>query len=138
LDQSNGDSLLGRGFVIFQEGYDCLFSFSLTDPSACGLSWSQGQHRAAVGAITDLSGQLITPQNPVHQGQPMTLWTTGLSGLVRDEAGLLETTNSFVVGFGVAQDGKDIPATVSSGLGYAGPVGQFQALSTWAGESPQL
>ena len=29
--------------VVFQVGYDCLFSYSLSDPASCGLSWSQGK-----------------------------------------------------------------------------------------------
>jgi hypothetical protein len=32
--------------VVFQVGYDCLFSYSTSDPASCGLSWTPGQHRA--------------------------------------------------------------------------------------------
>lgn len=65
--------------VVFGVGYECLFSYSVSDPTSCGLSWSQGQHRALLGAITDaLSGQLISSQNPVHQGQIISLWMTAL------------------------------------------------------------
>jgi hypothetical protein len=69
---------------IFGVGYECLFSFSLTDPSSCGLSWSQGPNRALLGAVTDISGNLITSQNPVRQGELITLWMTGLTGLDLD------------------------------------------------------
>jgi hypothetical protein len=69
IDPPNGDSLLGQtpGFVVFHEGYDCLFSFSLSDPGAGGRSWITGPHRAAVGAVTDPTGALIGPSNPAHQ-----------------------------------------------------------------------
>ena len=49
--------------AVFGVGYECLYSFSLADPTSCGVSWSQGQHRGALGAVTDTSGQLITSQN---------------------------------------------------------------------------
>ena len=77
--------------VVFQVGYDCLFSYSLSDPASCGLSWSQGQHRAPAGAVTDaVSGQLISSQSPVHQGQVITLWMTALYGgmTTNNETGL--------------------------------------------------
>ena len=126
--------------VVFQVGYDCLFSYSLTDPASCGLSWSQGQHRAPVGAITDaVSGQLISSQNPIHQGQAITLWMTALYGGVtlNKKTGLLQQANPAPVGFGVAQLGKDIAATVGSG--FTGPFGAFMSPAPiWAGESPQF
>jgi hypothetical protein len=109
--------------VVFEVGYDCLFSFSLIDPVSCGLSWTPGNHRALSGAVTDaISWQLISSQNPVHQGQLITLWVTGLqSGSVR---------------FGVAQLGNDIPATVTYGM--EGQYGTFLTpAALWAGESPQ-
>jgi hypothetical protein len=129
--QYNGDYS-----VVFGVGYDCLFSFSLTDPSACGLSWSQGQHRALLGAVTDISGQLITSQNPAHQDEIIILWMTGLTRLKLDaKSGLLQQTSPDTVYFGVAQYGKDIPTTV--GFGFNGEIGQFQSQpALFAGESP--
>jgi hypothetical protein len=126
--------------VVFQIGYDCLFSYSLTDPTSCGLSWSQRQHRVQVGAITDaVSGQLISSQNPIHQGQVITLWMTALYGGVtlNNKTGLLQQANPAPVGFGVAQLGEDIAATVGSG--FTGPFGAFMSPAPiWAGESPQF
>lgn len=124
--------------LIYGIGYDCLFSFSLTDSGACGLSWTQGQHRAMVGAITDAtSGQLITAQNPIHQNQLITIWLTGLVGMNRDsKTGLLQKRTPPTFAFGVAQNGKDLPGTVSPG--EFGEYGQFVTVpSLWAGESPE-
>jgi hypothetical protein len=111
-----GSSWDAVDFAVFGVGYDCLFSFSQSDPGACGLSWSQGQHRGMLAAATDTSGQLITTKNPIHQGQIFTLWATGLAH------GTL--TGVF---FGVAQNGHDL--SYSSEMPYMA--------ASWAGESPQ-
>ena len=58
--------------AVFQVGYECLFSFSVTDPSTCGVSWSPGPKRAPIGAVSDVLGRLVMSQNPVHQGQSIT------------------------------------------------------------------
>jgi hypothetical protein len=123
------DSNYGDRAIVFGVGYDCLFSLSVTDPSACGLAWFQGLHRALLGAVTDAaSGQLITRQNPVHQGQLITLWLTGLPGLRRDPGtGLLQLANPGLATFGVAQYGSDKKVE---------PLVTPPAL--WAGESPQF
>jgi hypothetical protein len=123
---------------VFGVGYECLFSFSLTDPLACGLSWSQGQHRALLGAVTDISGNLITSQNPVRQGELITLWMTGLTGLNLDpKTGLLQQATPGPWGFGVAQSGSDIPATISFNSFDGTITGLFQTpLALFAGESP--
>lgn len=131
LDASGGDS------AVFGIGYDCLFSFSLTDPSSCGLSWS-GQNRALVGAVTDASGRLINFQNPISQGQIIVVYFTGLSGLMLDAStGLLDVAHPGPLGFGIAQYGNDIPATVMSLFGF-----QYGLVSTpvplWVGQSPQF
>jgi len=133
----NADPIDG-GFVVFGQGYDCLFSFSITDPSACGLSWSSGLHRAAVGAITDLSGHLLSSKNPVYQGQDIVMWATGLGGLPRNgTTGLLQQSNPLSVGFGVSQNGTDLPSTIGSG--FDGDFGTFQTRhALWAGESPEF
>ena len=133
--------------VVFQIGYDCLFSASLSDPSACGLSWSNGQDRAPVGAVTDaISGQLINTQNPAYQGRLLTLWMTGLKGGVTLDAKTgLQTANIVApVGFGVAQFGKDIEGTLGVAPATAPdtpsvPIGTFMSpMPLWAGESPQF
>jgi len=114
--------------IVFEVGYDCLFSFSLIDSAACGLSWSPGEHRGISGALVDAeSGKLISSQNPVHQGQLITAWMTGVSGLKRDRsAGLYQVADFGSLVFGVAQNGKD-------------QLSQFKTPSvTWAGESPQF
>jgi len=134
LDPVDGD------FALFEVGYDCLFSFSMAEPSACGISWSQGQDRAVLGAVTDISGQLIWSRNPVHQGEIITLWATGLTGLSLDsQTGLLRQAQPRPVSFGVAQEGSDIPATVSYDSFDGLYLGQFSTPpAIWAGQSPQF
>ena len=114
-------------YAVFGVGYDCLYSFSLSDPGACGLSWSEGQHRAILGAVTDaISGRLITTQNPVHQGQLLTFWMTGLTGdpWFKDNATFC---------YGVAQTGKDLP----SGEGWCQSPNSPTMPGMWAGKSPE-
>jgi hypothetical protein len=113
---------------IFIEGYDCLFSLSLTSPpSACGFSPSPGgTSKQPIGAVTDLSGNLITNQNPVHQGQPITLWMTGLTGLTQSAAtGLLQQPSPGPMFFDLSQSGASIPGV------------SLVATPVWAGQSPQ-
>ena len=74
----------GGDFAVFQVGYDCDFSLSVTYPEACGYSPSSGQNRVPIGAVTDASGNLITSLNPIHQGQLIVLWATGLGALTLD------------------------------------------------------
>ncbi len=33
------DSFKGRYDIVFQMGYECLYSYSLSDPASCGVSW---------------------------------------------------------------------------------------------------
>jgi hypothetical protein len=112
---------------IFIAGYDCLFSLSLTYPSACGFSANPGLARSTIAAVTDLSGNLITSENPVHGGQIVTLWMTGLTGLTKSPTtGLLQQASPSAVGFGLRQYGVfDIPG------------GAGQTIPMWAGQSPQ-
>jgi hypothetical protein len=133
--------------VVFEVGYDCLFSSSVSDPASCGLSWSTGQDRAPVGAITDaLSGQLISPRNPVYQGRLITLWMTALRGGVAldSQTGLQTGKTITPIGFGVAQSGKDIEGTLGVQAPTAPnmpsvPIGTFMSPTPlWAGESPQF
>ncbi len=115
--------------VVFQTGYDCLFSASLSDPASCGLSWTGGEDRAPVGAVTDaLSGQLISTQNPIYQGRLVTLWMTALyGGVTLNSATGLRTANTIApVAFGVAESGKDLTTSFMS------------PMPLWAGESPQF
>lgn len=115
--------------VVFQIGYDCLYSASLSDPTACGLSWVNGEDRAPVGAVTDaLSGQLISTQNPVYQGRLITLWMTALYGGVTLDSGTgLRTANTIApIAFGVAQSGNDLTTSFMS------------PMPLWAGASPQF
>lgn len=126
--------------VVFQVGYDCLYSYSLMSPQSCGLSWSPGQYRAPVGAMVDaISGQLVSAQFPAHQGQVVTLWMTGLYGGVtlNTGTGLFQQASPTSIGFGVAQQGTDIPSTVA--YGFSGVYGTFSTPAPlWAGESPQF
>lgn len=136
----------GDGDVVFQVGYDCLYSYSLLDPASCGLSWSQGQYREPLGAVTDaISGQLVSSKAPVHQGQLITLWMTGLySGVtLNTKTGLMTANTITPIGFGVAQLGQDRMNTLecpslqcAGGFGF---VGAFMTpLPLWAGESSQF
>ena len=130
----------GDNNIVFSLGYDCFFSYSLSDPSACGLSSSAGFHRALLGAMTEaVSGKLISSNNPVHQGELITLWMTALYGGVRldSNTGLLSQPNPAPVGFGVAQFGQDMALTVKAGA--HGPTGAFMTpVPLWAGEQPQI
>jgi hypothetical protein len=153
--QNNPDAFqVGEGGdydVVFEVGYDCLFSYSLTDPSGCGLSWAQGQNRAPLGAITDAaSGTLISSNAPVHQGQAITLWMTGLYGGVtlNNLTGLMTSITPTPIGFGVAQLGQDEMSTLMCpgtqqncyyGSPLLGFVGAFMTpMPIWAGESSQF
>jgi hypothetical protein len=111
--------------IIFIAGYDCLFSLSLMYPSDCGFSWylGVGQARSWIGAVTDSSGTLITSENPVHEGQLVTLWMTGLTGLTQNPTtGLLEQASPSGVSFGVLQYGV---------------FNTLRQTPIWAGQSPQ-
>lgn len=113
---------------IFIGGYDCLFADSLTDPSACGFSPTPiGRSNYPIGAVTDLSGNLITNQNPVHQGQPVTMWMTGLTGLSQSPVtGLLQQPSPGSFFFGLSQYGGEIT-----------PGAFLVDTPVWAGQSPQ-
>jgi hypothetical protein len=123
--------------TVFQVGYDCLFSFSKDTSTHCGLSWDQGLNRAALGAITDLSGNLISSSNPIHQAQIVTLWVTGLANLTESSAGNYVETDPSEIGFGISQHGMDLAATVEYSWkgGYTGAF--FSPAPLFAGESPQ-
>ena len=91
-------------FVVFQVGYDCDYSLSLTYAETCGYSQVSGQNRVPIGAATDVTGILITSQNPIHQGQVLSLWATGLGPLtLNSTSGLLQQTIPSPFTFGVAQ-----------------------------------
>jgi hypothetical protein len=125
--------------LVFVIGFDCLFSYSLIDPSSCGFSIAEGQHRAPQGTITDAaSGQLISSQYPVYQGQIVTLWMTALYGGVvfNNDTGLWQQSNPSPIGFGVAQLSEDMANSIY--LGPKGLVGTFMSPAPiWAGEQPQ-
>jgi hypothetical protein len=115
--------------VVFQVGYDCLFSYSVSDPASCGLSWVNGEDRALTGAVTDaISGQLISSQNPSYQGRLITLWMTALYGGVtlNSQSGLRTGNMIAPITFGVAQAGSDLTTA------FVSPT------PLWAGESPQF
>jgi uncharacterized protein (TIGR03437 family) len=116
-------------FAVFGVGYDCDFALSLSHPNSCGYSATPGQNTVPIGAITDVSGNLVTSQNPVHQGQIIVLWATGLGDLIQ-QGDFLQQKNPDPITFGASQP-KD--------------GGGFNVLNTawktvtpiWAGESPQ-
>src|SRR5207248_6218895 len=103
-------------------GVDCQFSLSLIHPEARGYSLSSGQNRVLIGAITDITGNLVTSQNPIRQGQVIILWATGLGALTTDPAtGLSQQINPRKITFGVIQLN----------------VSNWGQPPLWSGESPQ-
>jgi hypothetical protein len=65
---------------IFREGYDCFIDSRYQDYGKnCGLSWADPPtYSADRGAITDLTGNLITSANPAHLNQYLVAWVSGL------------------------------------------------------------
>jgi uncharacterized protein (TIGR03437 family) len=112
-------------FAVFGVGYDCDFALSLAHPEACGYSQTPGPNKVPIGAITDASGNLFTAQNPIHPGQPIVLWATGLQGLTSDP----------VTGLMQQKPPKSIPLSLSHGT-VLNPNWNNQT-PAWAGESPQ-
>lgn len=113
-------------FVLFQVGFDCEFSLSLAHPETCGYSVSPGNNRVPIGAVTDASGRLITSQNPIHQGESISMWATGIGVLTLNPAsGLLQQNNPAKITFGIMQPGL-------FNLNWKSP------MPSWAGESPQF
>jgi|GEM_PF-4091067 hypothetical protein len=113
-------------FVLFQVGFDCEFSLSLAHPETCGYSLSPGNNRVPLGAVTDASGRLVTSQNPLHQGEPISLWATGIGLLtLNPTSSLLEQSKPAKITFGIMQPGL-------SKLNWTSPT------PSWAGESPQF
>jgi uncharacterized protein (TIGR03437 family) len=114
-------------FAVFGVGYDC--DFALHHPDACGYSPTPGENMVAIGAVTDPAGNLITSQNPVHQGQIIALWATGLGGLSL-QGGLMQQKQPAPIAFGVSQP-KD-------GGGFSAFNTNWKTVTpVWAGESPQ-
>jgi len=118
-------------FALFQAGYDCDFSGSVAHPENCGYSASP-TGRVPIGAVTDASGSLITSQNPIHQGQPIILWATGLGALnLNSGSGLLQQNNPTPITFGVLQPNP-------GDVGYSIFNLNWKSLTPlFAGESPQ-
>ena len=108
---------------VFWMGYDCFIDPRYQDwGKACGLSLDKGTfYRADRGAVTDISGRLVTSANPAKLGQYYTIWLTGL-GVV--QSGQLR--NPVSVGF------SNIPV-----YGYSGDT-NFAGPPDYAGRSPQF
>jgi hypothetical protein len=68
---------------IFREGYDCFIDPRFQDYDRnCGLSWMEPPTYAADrGAVTDLTGRLITSANPAHLNQYVVVWASGLGAI---------------------------------------------------------
>jgi uncharacterized protein (TIGR03437 family) len=117
-------------FAVFQVGYDCDFSLSLVQPQSCGYSQTPGQNTLPLGAVTDLAGNQVTSQNPIHQGQVVTLWATGLNSLSTDpRTGLLQQNMPSPITFGVT--------TSNAGGSTFFTFNWRTQTPLWAGESPQ-
>jgi hypothetical protein len=118
-------------FAVFQVGYDCDFSLSVVQPQNCGYSPTPGPNMVPLGAVTDVNGNLVTSQNPIHQGQVVILWATGLGSMsINQSTGLRQQNNPTPLTLGVSQ---------SNPAGGANPF-NFNwktQTPTWAGESPQ-
>jgi uncharacterized protein (TIGR03437 family) len=118
-------------FAVFQVGYDCDFSLSLVQSQNCGYSSTPGQNAVPLGAVTDASGNLVTSQNPIHQGQVIILWATGLSSMTLSQStGLLQQNNPTPLTFGATQTNPaGSPPSFNFNWANQTPL--------WAGESPQ-
>ena len=117
-------------FAVFQVGYDCDFSLSLSYPDACGYSQTPGQNKVPIGAVTDVSGNLVTSNNPIHQGQIVVLWATGLASLsVNQSTGLLQQASPTPLAFAVTQSNPNGASTILTSYWQSQP-------PIWAGESP--
>jgi hypothetical protein len=98
---------------LFEVGFDCLFSTSGEDSRTCGFSpLRQSSSQVLIGAITDESGNLATSSNPLHQGELVTFWGTGIPAAP------------------TAQQTITIPLSIGSS--------QYTINPQWAGESPQF
>ena len=118
-------------FAVFQVGYDCDFSLSLAQPQGCGYSQTPGANSVPIGAVTDVSGTLVTSNNPIHQGQVVILWGTGLGSMpVNQGTGLRQQNNATPLTFGIAQ------SNTAGGLNVFNLNWSSQT-PVWAGESPQ-
>jgi hypothetical protein len=118
-------------FAVFGVGYDCDFSLSLTQPHSCGYSQTPGPNTVPIGAVTDVSGNLVTSENPIHQSQVIVLWSTGLGSMsINQSTGLLQQDNPNAVTFGIAQS--------NTAGGYNIFTFNWRTqIPLWAGESPQ-
>jgi len=117
-------------FPVFQVGYDCDFSLSLVQPQSCGYSQTPGQNTLPLGAVTDLVGNQVTSQNPIHQGQVVTLWATGINSLSTDpNTGLLQQKKPSPITFGVTRSNANGSTSFTFNWRTQTPL--------WAGESPQ-
>ena len=125
--------------VVFQVGYDCLYSYTQVPypPAACGVSGTQGQYKAPLGAVTDaLTGQLIYSGNPVHQGQIITLWLTAVyGGVALNSATGLMTAQFPVTSYACTYCNLSWGFTISQ---MGSPVRGAIFTVMWAGESPQF
>ena len=104
------------GFTIDENGMFGIFEWGQGNPNCvfeCGL------------VITDLTGNLITSQNPLHQSQTVVVWATGVSSLkLNTMNGLVESSaypSFHLLSFPLVQGNKSVGMTVN-----------------WAGESPQF
>ncbi len=71
--------ILGSAPQIFEMGSDCNFDPLWGDTTACGITAAQlPAPRAVRGAITDLSGTLVSSTNPARLGQFYVIYLTGL------------------------------------------------------------
>ena len=118
-------------FALFEVGYDCDFSLSATTPQSCGYSQTPGQNAVPIGAVTDALGGLVTSQNPVHQGQVVVLWATGLGSMsINQSTGLRQQPYPSPITFGILQSNATGGSNVFSFNWKA-------QTPVWAGESPQ-
>ena len=135
-----------RGDVFMFPIFDCRYSTSLEHPEACGLSQWSGfgsnlnapNNRYVTGIMTDQDGNLISAENPVHQGKVITLWVTGLSGLMKSsKTGLVEQTQDVMDQHGVwSRQSK--PKAVIAGIcrdPYCHVSPYPNVTPVWAGES---
>ncbi len=118
-------SILPYSLAVFFMGYDCLIDarFQNRDP-VCGLTPERkpGLNQVERGAVTDLSGNLLTSANPARLGKPYTIWLTGLGKMTN---GVYSGTPGMVV--------SNIPV-----YDYMGDTFQNYGSFEFIGPSPQF
>ena len=119
--------------AIFFGGYDCSTYSALypTNGVKCGLTSVNAPYSLPRGAVTDLTGALITSTNPAHFDQNLVMWATGYGpNSTKSTAGALMVPALIKLGIPIYPyliNGVPQTSLVCCGVAYAGV--------TYAGET---